>query len=462
MTQDRRPTSCLVTDDTLAICTDLYQLTMMAAYWANGVKDTGVFELFTRKLPSNRNFLVIAGLEQALHYLEALRFTSDEISYLRGLPAFKGVAPGFFDFLAGFRFSGDVYAMPEGTVAFANEPLLRVSAPMAEAQLVETYLLATLNFQTLVASKAARVVMAARGRPVAEFGSRRAHGFQAGALAARASYVAGCASTSNVLAGRRCGIPVTGTAAHSFTMVFPRELDAFRAYYRVFPDNCILLLDTYDTIEGARNAVRTAKNIKAVRLDSGDLDTLSRRVRAILDEAGMERVKIVASGDLNEHKIDKLLRNGAPIDLFGVGTEMATSRDAPSLNGVYKLVEIRQGGRGVPKIKLSADKATYPHAKQVYRQQDVAGRFARDVIGLYEEDIEGEPLLQQVVKDGQRCYDLPPLEASRERALRQIERLPEPLKQIEAEAEYDVQWSPGLECARRDLIEREPYKDASG
>ena len=335
------------------LATDLYQLTMAAAYHANGRNEQASFELFARQLPRERSYLIVAGLEQALDYLRRLSFSSDEIEYLRGLPAFDRVSPKFFDYLRDFRFSGDVWAMPEGTVAFAGEPLLRVTAPLIEAQIVETYLLATINFQTLIATKASRIVEAAQGRGIIEFGARRAHGFGAAIYAARAAVIGGCIGTSNVEAGRMFDIPEYGTAAHSFTMAFEREIDAFRAYFKVFPDSSTLLLDTYDTINAARLATEFGPELRGVRLDSGDLIELSKQVRAILDEAGMRQTKILASGDLNEFKIAEMIAAGAPIDVFGVGTDLSTSRDAPALGGVYKLVEVEVDGRVEPKIKLS-------------------------------------------------------------------------------------------------------------
>ncbi len=361
-----------------ALSTDLYELTMAAAYFESGLaRQPATFELFVRQLPPRRSFLIVAGLAQALDFLENLRFTTDEIDYLRGQPVFKNVRPEFFAFLKDLRFTGEVWAMPEGTVAFANEPLLRVTAPILEAQIVETALLSIINHQTMIASKAARVVAAARGRPVIEFGTRRAHGIEAGLLGARAAYIGGCAGTSHVEAGLRFGIPIFGTMAHSFVMAFEREQEAFDAFLKVFPDTATILLDTYDTIAAAKSL--RGRKIPAVRLDSGDIVTLSRQVRQILDEAGMRQTKIFVSGDLDEDRITELLDAGAPIDAFGVGTRLATSYDAPALGGVYKLVSGR--------CKLSAEKATYPLAKQVWRSD------AGDVITAADETAPGEPLL---------------------------------------------------------------------
>jgi nicotinate phosphoribosyltransferase len=428
------------------LATDLYQLTMAAAYHAHGRNERASFELFVRRLPSQRSFLVVAGLEQALAYLSNLRFTGEDIAYLRSLPVFAHVSAEFFDYLRGFRFTGDVWAMPEGTIAFANEPLLRVTAPLIEAQLVETFLLATINFQTLIATKAARIVTAAQGRGVIEFGARRCHGFDAAIYAARAAFIGGCIGTSNVEAGRRFGIPVYGTAAHSFVMAFAREQDAFRAYQQVFPDSSTLLLDTYDTLNAAKLATEFGPALRGVRLDSGDLATLAKQVRQILDEAGMEQTKITASGDLDEFKIADLLAAHTPIDLFGVGTELSTSRDAPALGGVYKLVEIEIGGRNVPKMKLSHDKATYPYCKQVWRISAPDGSFAGDVVARVDEaDLLGEPLLVPVMHDGLINPSLPNLQESQAHAKQQLARLPAQHKLLRVDASYPVTQSTALE-----------------
>jgi nicotinate phosphoribosyltransferase len=437
------------------LATDLYQLTMAAAYHDNGRNERASFELFARKLPRERSYLIVAGLEQALDYLRRLSFTSDEIEYLRGLPAFDHVSPKFFDYLRDFRFSGDVWAMPEGTVAFAGEPLFRVTAPLIEAQIVETYLLATINFQTLIATKASRIVDAAQGRGIIEFGARRAHGFGAAIYAARAAFIGGCIGTSNVEAGRMFDIPVYGTAAHSFTMAFEREIDAFRAYFKVFPDSSTLLLDTYDTIDAARLATEFGQELRGVRLDSGDLIELSKRVRAILDEAGMRQTKILASGDLNEFKIAEMIAAGAPIDLFGVGTDLSTSRDAPALGGVYKLVEVEVDGRVEPKLKLSPDKATYPYRKQVWRATSSGGLFVGDIIARADEtDLPGAPLLEPVMCEGQGVATPPGLREAQERARLQLAGLPAAHKRLIEAQPYPVRYSDKLEESRLDLLEK--------
>lgn len=448
------------------LATDLYQLTMAAAYHAGGKRERATFELFVRRLPPHRSYLLVAGIEQALDYLEHLRFSAEEIAHLRSLPVFAAVDESFFDYLAGLRFTGDVWAMPEGTVAFAGEPLLRITAPLIEAQLVETFLLATINFQTLIATKASRMVDAACGRAVVEFGARRAHTFGAAYYGARAAFIGGCVGTSNVEAGRAYSIPVYGTSAHSFIMSYGSEREAFEAYFRVFPESTTLLIDTYDTIEGARLAAGFGRALRGVRLDSGDLGHLAREVRAILDGAGMTETKIMASGDLNEEKIAALVEAGAPIDLFGVGTELATSYDAPALGGVYKLVEIEGEGQGagehagrrLGKIKLSRDKATYPLAKQVWRAYADDDSMLGDVIADVEEDYgeqDFEPLLVEVMREGKRtdaasdeAFDL---RALQERARRNLSRLPALHRRLEGAVPYPVRWSERLERKREEL-----------
>ena len=368
-----------------ALDTDLYQLTMAAGYDAAGLKARATFELYVRSFPRDRHYLVSAGLEQALGYLEELRVTPEQVAYLRGLPIFSGVQARFFDsVLPDLRFTGDVWAMPEGTPFFEYEPVLRVTAPLIEAQLVETALLATVNFQTLIASKAARIVSSADRRRVLEFGSRRAHGTEAAVLAGRAAYLAGCAATSNLEAGRRYGIPVSGTMAHSWVTTFVDELEAFRAFVEVYGDRASFLIDTYDTVEAARKIVQAGLRPFAVRIDSGDLITLSHTVRRILDEGGLRETQIVASGDLDEWSIAEALAHHAPIDAFGVGTALSTSRDAPALGGIYKLVEVERDDVPVPVMKLSGGKASYPGRKQVWRRMR-GGVAYGDVIGLEDE-----------------------------------------------------------------------------
>ncbi|MCY3801279.1 MAG: nicotinate phosphoribosyltransferase [Chloroflexi bacterium] len=409
-----------------ALTTDLYQLTMTQAYYAEGLTGEAVFDLFVRRLPPSRNYLVACGLESILDLLENVRFESGDLEYLSGLGRFT---PEFVAKLADFRFEGDVYAMPEGTVFFSNEPVIEVVAPLPQAQLVETYLLNQLTFQSAVASKCARVVEAAGDRQVVDFGLRRVHGAEAGISAARAFYVAGASGTSNVMAGRLFGIPVAGTMAHSYITAHGDELAAFRAFTERNAET-VLLVDTYDTLEGVKNVVRLARelgcdfNVSAIRLDSGDIGELAKRSRAILDEAGLSGVAIFASGGLDEHEIDSLLRNGAPIDGFGVGTKMGVSADAPYLDTVYKLAAYEGEGR----MKLSTDKETLPYRKQVFREYD-GGTLKSDTIGLHDERLPGRPLLKQVMEQGRHTdAGRDHLEAARRRANSQIEALPEYLR----------------------------------
>jgi nicotinate phosphoribosyltransferase len=384
-----------------ALATDLYQLTMMAGYHAAGITERSTFELFVRSLPPQRGYLVAAGIEQALDFLATLRFTADEIAFLRTVPALERAPRAFFDdVLPSFRFTGDAWSVDEGEPVFASEPIMRVVAPAAEAQLVETALLAIVNFQTLVASKAARLVTAARGRAIVEFGSRRAHGLDAALHAARAAYVGGAVATSNVEAGYRFGIPLSGTMAHSWVMTFPTEEAAFRAYLDTFGRDTTLLLDTYDTVAAARLIVRTGLRPGGVRLDSGDLTALSRDVRRILDDGGLSATRILASGDLDEDSIAAIVEADAPIDAFGVGTSLSTSRDAPALGGIYKLVEVERNGIATPVRKLSEGKRTLPGAKQVWRRE-VDGAAVEDVIALADEDAPpGRSLLTQTMRAG--------------------------------------------------------------
>jgi nicotinate phosphoribosyltransferase len=456
------------------LTTDLYELTMAAAYFENGLQNKrAIFDLFVRSLPAQRCYLIAAGLEQALDYLSSLRFTGDEIEYVREHPSFKRVSREFFDYLREFRFTGDVWAMPEGTAAFGMEPLLRVTAPIIEAQVVETCLLSTINHQTMIASKAARVVTAAGGRGVIEFGTRRAHGAEAGLLAARAAYIGGCIGTSNVEAGHLFGIPTFGTLAHSFVMSFDEEDQAFRAFLKVFPETATVLVDTYDTIAAVKRLAREfGKSIPAIRLDSGDLCELSKQARQILDEAGMTETKIFASGDLNEYRIAELLAHGAQIDSFGVGTELATSYDAPALSGVYKLAGLQEDGRVTMRIKLSHEKATYPGPKQVWRLRDDCGRYLEDVIALADEN-EPElskggswtPLLEEVMIGGRACEarsqgkspgDLRTerrayLDRARARAAEELKRLPDQLLWLKCLTTYPARISARLAAERECL-----------
>lgn len=428
-----------------ALSTDLYQLTMMAGYFHREVLDVrATFELFVRRLPRNRNLLVSAGLDSALTYLERLHFTSDEINWLRTLPSFARVPESFFDYLRSFRFSGDVWAMPEGTPFFPMEPVLRVSGPIAEAQLVETALLGMINFQTTVASKALRIVRAAEGRPVMEFGARRAHGLEAALLAARAGYLAGCHATSFVEAGRQFGVPLTGTMAHSWILAAPSELDAFTSYADLFGEQTVVLIDTFDVDAATRTIVESALRPSAVRIDSGDLAAQSRSVREALDRAGLTSTRIVVSGDLDEWKVTALLAAGAPVDTFAVGTTLVTSDDAPALGGVYKLVEIEENGRARQVMKRSEGKSTWPGRKQVWRISR-KGTAERDLIAVDDETpmADAIPLLQPVMQNGARVFATP-LEESRQQCRRMVDALPPSLLALEPGTPYSVQPSDAL------------------
>ncbi len=427
-----------------ALNTDLYELTMAAAYFDSGVRPTATFELFARRLPPNRSFLLTAGLDQALEYLQNLRFTPEQISYLIKQPVFKGVSDDFFNYLEQFRFTGEVWAMPEGTVAFPNEPILRVTAPIIEAQIVETYLLSQICFQTLVATKAARITQAAQGRSVVEFGTRRAHGPESGVLAARAAYIGGCMGTSNVEAGMRFGIPVFGTLAHSFIMAFPDEAESFLEFERIFPEHSTLLVDTYDTLAAIDRIVASGLRPKGVRIDSGDLAEVAREVRKRLDAGGLQDTTIFASGDLNEYSIAELVSKSAPIDAFGVGTELATSYDAPALSGVYKLVELEDAGEHTYAIKLSGHKDTFPGAKQVYRfTRD--GQFDHDLIACQGEDrVAAVPLQVCVMRNGKRLTAPPSLPDVQRYAKEQLSRLPERFRRLKDPDTYAVEFSAEL------------------
>ena len=427
------------------LSTDLYELTMAAGYHAAGGMPRASFELFVRALPPSRGFLVAAGLEQALDYLESWRFTPDDVAYLRSVPALAGAGPGFFDeYLSRVRFTGDVWAIDEGTPVFAGEPLVRVTAPLAEAQLVETALLSTVLFQTMIASKAARVVEAAGGRPVIEFGGRRAHGAEAATLAARAACLAGFGATSNLDAGRRFGLPVSGTMAHSWVMAQPDELTAFRRYVELHGPRSVLLIDTYDPLAAARSIVEAGLRPAAVRIDSGDLDPLSRAVRAILDDGGRAGTQVLASGDLDEHRIAELVAAGAPIDGFGVGTAVSTSWDAPALSGVYKLVEIERNGAMEPVTKRSPGKTNLPGAKQVWRTGSLDAA-AGDVIGRPDEAAVGRPLLRPVMRRGARIARGLPVAELQAACRAAVRALPAAVRARRHPAAYTVAVSPGLQ-----------------
>ncbi len=428
-----------------ALLTDLYQLTMLQAYFEAGMTETAVFELYVRKLPPGRNFLVAAGLAPALEFLQGLRFSGDELAWVRRCGHFK---PEFADRLAELSFTGEVHAMPEGTVFFPDEPILRVAAPMPQAQLVESRLVNLMHFSVIAASKAVRSVLAAPGRRLIDFGMRRAHGAEAAMLAARSAWIAGFCGTSNTLAARRYGIPVFGTMAHSFVQAHASETAAFAHFARAFPKSALLLIDTYDTVAGARKVAALAPElaregiaVRGVRLDSGDLAPLAREVRAVLDAAGLKSATIFASGNLDEYRVRDLLAQNAPIDAFGIGTSLVTSADAPCLDAVYKLQEY--GGRA--RRKRSAGKATWPGRKQVFRRLAADGKFAGDVVTAEGDPQPGEPLLAPVMAAGKITGELPSLDAARARMRDQLEHLPEALKRLEdAPSPYPVEISPRL------------------
>jgi nicotinate phosphoribosyltransferase len=414
-----------------ALLTDLYQLNMMSSYLEHGITDLAVFELFFRKLPPCRGFLLAAGIEQALDFLEAVAFTPSDVDYLSSTGRFP---PRLLDYLAAFRFSGDVDAIPEGTVFFPNEPVVRVVAPLPEAQFVETRLMNLIHFQTAVASKAARMVLAAQGKQLVDFGLRRAHGAEAGLLAARASYLAGFDASATVAAGQAFGIPLSGTMAHSFIQAHDEQSVAFDRFARSLRTGVVLLIDTYDTCEAARQVValapRLAKDgikVAGVRIDSGDLAADARKVRDILDAGGLGTTKIVASGGLDEIAIAALVQHDAPIDAFGVGSSLATAGDAPALDCAYKLQEYA----GLPRRKRSSGKATWPGRKQVWRRRDRDGTFAGDLVSLESDHRPGETLLVPVMRGGVRVGLLPGLEAARARAAAQLAALPSPLLRLE-------------------------------
>src|ERR1700676_3595097 len=430
------------------LLTDLYELTMAAGYLKTGFDARATFELFVRSLPPRRNYLVAAGLDQALDFLENVHFSDEEIAYLRKLPVFVRTGDDFFDYLARFRFSGGVWGVPEGTVFFPGEPILRVTAPIVEAQIVETYLLAAINFQTMIASKAARVTLAAAGRPVIEFGTRRAHGMESGVLAARAAVIGGCQGTSNVAAGYQFGIPIYGTQAHSWIMAHEDEEVAFRRFLDIFPEHAVLLVDTYDVRAAVEKIISMGRKPRGVRLDSGDLAADSAWARQRLDRAGWKDVIVFASGDLDEDRVSSLLAEGAKIDGFGVGTALVTSNDSPTLGVIYKLVEIEIGGEVRSAAKFSDAKVTYPARKQVHRFRHADGNFGSDVISLREENFPGaEPLLEPVMLGGKRVVPRTDLDAARARCFKQRARLPEPVRNLNAKvASYTVRHSEKLEA----------------
>jgi nicotinate phosphoribosyltransferase len=436
------------------LLTDLYQLTMLQGYYEQNMEELAVFEFFVRKLPKNRGYLVAAGLAQVLTYLEQLRFSSDEIEWLASTGQFK---PAVLDRLETLKFTGDVHAMPEGTVFFQNEPLLRITAPLPEAQLIESRIINLLHFQTLIASKAARSVFIAPDKLLVDFGMRRAHGSEAALLAARASYLVGFTGSSTVAAGMDFGIPIFGTMAHSFVQTYTRESQAFAHFAEANPDNVVLLIDTYDTEAAAQKVVDLAPTlhakgikIKSVRLDSGDLADHARKVRMILDRGGLNDTTIFASGNIDEYKLEELMAQQAPIDGFGIGTHMDTSADAPYLDSAYKLQEYA----GIARRKRSEGKATWPGRKQVYRNYNEDGMMSGDTVTVENAPCAGQPLLQLVMQRGKTVAGQPTLIEAREYARRQLNGLPMSLRQLSNTPEYPVIISAELQALAKTVDER--------
>jgi nicotinate phosphoribosyltransferase len=442
------------TEENMALFTDLYELTMCASYFDNKKFESATFDLFIRRIPPDRSYFLFAGLEQVLSFLEKIKFTAEHLVYLRK----QGFKEDFLEYLRNFRFTGDVYAVAEGSIVFPLEPLIRITAPIIEAQLVETFLLNTVNLQTMIATKASRVVYAAQGKPVIEFGLRREHGIDAGMKVARSSYLAGCVGTSNVLAGMIYDIPVFGTMAHSFIMSYAKEIDAFRAFAKTFPNKSTLLIDTYNEFAGAEKAAIVAKEmekaghkLEGVRLDSGDLVETSKKIRTLLDQKGLGYVTIIASGDLDEYEIAELQRKDAQIDGFGVGTKMGTSTDYPYIDVIYKLSEVsNETGMFSSIMKLSEGKITLPGRKQVYRFTDNNGKYIEDVIALTEEQVGGEPLLVKIMQNGKIICNLPSLSEVRLAAAENLSKLPEQYKQLTNAPTYPVKLSQALS----DLVEQ--------
>jgi nicotinate phosphoribosyltransferase len=427
------------------LLTDLYELNMVQAYLDRGEQAEAVFEFFVRRLPPRRGFLLAAGLDDALDYIETLRFSAADIDWLKGTGRFRD---NLLDYLKTFRFTGDVHAIPEGSVCFANEPLIRITAPLPQAQLVETRLINILHYQTLIASKAARMVLAAPGKILSDFGLRTAHGAEAGLYSARASYLAGFAGAANVLAGEKYGVPIVGTMAHSFVQVHDDETQAFEDFARARPEGVILLIDTYDTEAGARKVVELAPRLKkdgiairGVRIDSGDLTASARKVRAILDAGGLKDTIILVSGGITEDVLQKMMQEKAPIDGFGIGVNLAASVDVPALDCAYKLQEYA----GKPKRKLSEGKATWPGRKQVWRAYSTDGRMCGDILSLESDKQPGEALIVPVMRNGKRLMPSPTLAQIRERAARDLARLPEPLRKLEP-ADYPVKVADALKA----------------
>jgi nicotinate phosphoribosyltransferase len=443
--------------ENLTLLTDLYQLTMAQAYFREQRMGVATFSLFVRSYPPNRGYFVSAGLEDVLDFLEAFSFESIALDYLAEQKLFSD---DFLHYLGDLKFTGAIWAIPEGRIFFTDEPVLEITAPIIEAQILETFVINQIHLQSLIATKAARCIHAGGGRPLVDFALRRTHGTDAGMKVARTSYLAGFAGTSNLLAGCRYQIPVFGTMAHSFVSCFEREIDAFRAYVASFPNHATLLIDTYDTIEGARNAVEVAREMASrgqkllgVRIDSGDLAAQARAVRKVFDDANLPELKIVGSSGLDEFELAELTRSNTPFDSYGIGTKMGMSADAPWADMSYKLVEYERR----PLLKLSPGKTSWPGKKQVFRLRDSEGKLVRDVIGLREENLAGEKLLKEVFREGKMLYRYPSLMESRNLFAEEFAALPEGFKRIRDPSPYPVAFSAGLEKLRQqvtDLIQK--------
>lgn len=424
---------------------DLYEISMAHGYQMYGMDFPATFELTFRQLPPHRGYLIATGIETAIAYCLNLRFDQESIRFLRNLPQYRNIPETFWDYLMGFSFHGDIDAVPEGTPVFANEPVLVVRGPLPEVQLLESFLLATVNFQTMIATKASRVVRAARGRSVVDFGLRRAHSPEAGFWLARAAYIGGCDSTSNLLAGYRFGIPVVGTIAHSWILAHDTEEEAFRRFYDLFPEHAVFLVDTFDTLQGVRKVIALNLPARGIRIDSGNLSQLTRTARKLLDKSGFKDMKIILSGDLNEYIIDSLMRKKVPVDAFGVGTELAVSRDAPAMTGIYKIVEWERGMERVPRMKWSPEKRTLPGRKQVYRLLDDRGRIVKDILALHDEPYPvGVPLLKPWVRNGVLIRSLPTLDEIKKRVQNDLSTLRPQVLRFSNPAPVRVQYSPGL------------------
>jgi nicotinate phosphoribosyltransferase len=442
------------------IMTDLYELTMAASYFEQDMYAPATFSLMVREYPSKRSYLVCAGLDPLLDYLESFHFHPDDLAYLEQTSLFPD---RFLQFLETLRFTGEVRAIPEGRIAFRDEPLVEITAPVMQAQLVETFVINSINLPTLVATKASRCLHAAGERRLVDFSLRRTHGMHAGLMVARSSFIGGFLGTSNVQAGKMYGLPIHGTMAHSYVESFDREIDSFRAFAKSFPDNTVLLIDTYDTLAGARKAVTVAremqqagKSLRAVRLDSGDMVQLSQQVREVFDEAGFPEVRIFASGGFDEFKIQKILADGANIDAFGVGTRMGVSADAPYLNMAYKMVMYH----GRPVMKLSSGKISLAGPKQVFRQRTRDGFFKRDLIGLRDEDLaDSESMLVPVMKDGKRLFPAEPLPKIQELFRKEFALLPETYKDLEGNPNYPVEITPRLQKLQDQVREKISEKE---